>query len=134
MATTIHQVKLSGAKFSQLYTPPVPGDQVFSTPGTFTWVAPTNVRSVSVVCVGCGGGGFDYTNVNGGGGGAGGSSAGTANTGGGGGAGFAGGSGVVVLRYPENFSEAVSITGSYTVSVSGGYRFYRFTSSGTIRF
>lgn len=104
-----------------------------------------------------GGGGGSRNNTGGaggsGGGGAGGGntpgtgSAGTANTGGGGGAGassqngtetgndgFAGGSGVVILRYADSAPAATSTTGSPTVTVSGGYRVYQFTSSGSITF
>jgi hypothetical protein len=33
------------------------GQQTFTTPGSFSWIAPTGVTSVSVVCVGGGGGG-----------------------------------------------------------------------------
>jgi hypothetical protein len=67
--------------------------------------------------------------------------AGTANTGGGGGGGgyasgdtvgAAGGSGVVVLRYPDSYPAANATTGSPTITVSGGYRIYTWTSSGTI--
>ena len=66
----------------------------------------------------------------------------TANTGGGGGGnasalasfgtGGAGGSGVVIIRYPDVYSAARSTTGSPTITVSGGYRTYKITSSGTI--
>jgi len=52
----------------------------------------------------------------------------------GGGAGFDGGSGRVILRYDSAFSPALSTTGSVTVTVSGGYRYYDFTSSGSITF
>ena len=62
------------------------------------------------------------------------------NTGGGGaaspGAGStagAGGSGVVILRYADT-SAAASTTGSPTITVAGGYRVYKFTSSGSITF
>jgi hypothetical protein len=103
-----------------------------------------------------GGGGASYLFVNGvsqpGAGGAGGGGAGvgsesgagnpgTANTGGGGGGagypsgiGGTGGSGVVILRYPDSSAQAVSTTGSPTVTVAGGYRTYKFTSSGSITF
>lgn len=69
--------------------------------------------------------------------------AGTANTGGGGGgAGDVGspkdaangGSGVVIIRYSDEFSAAAATTGSPTYTVSGGYRIYRWTSSGSITF
>jgi hypothetical protein len=67
----------------------------------------------------------------------------TANTGGGGGGsgysgsfvlGSAGGSGVVVIRYADTFAAAASTTGSPTVTVSGGFRIYRWTGSGSITF
>jgi hypothetical protein len=65
---------------------------------------------------------------------------GTANTGGGGGGGGAanngqgaGGSGIVILRYPDSYAVATT-TGSPTVTVTGGYRIYQFTASGTITF
>ena len=55
----------------------VQGQQEYTTAGTYTWVAPADVTSVSVVAVGGGGGGrgyfnppFDYYNGGGGGGGA----------------------------------------------------------------
>ncbi len=70
-----------------------------------------------------------------GGGGNGGTSAGSTNTGGGGGGRmFAGGSGVCILRYPDSFALATSTTGSPTITTSGGYRYYKFTDSGTITF
>jgi hypothetical protein len=65
--------------------------------------------------------------------------AGTTNTGSGGGSGGNGnggngGSGIVVLRYADTFDAAASTTGSPTITVSGGYRIYTFTGSGTITF
>jgi hypothetical protein len=43
----------------------VPGQQAYTTPGTYSWTAPANVISVSVVCVGGGGGGgFDSSSLN----------------------------------------------------------------------
>lgn len=69
--------------------------------------------------------------------------AGSPNTGGGGGGsrsnstastGRAGGSGVVIIRYPDTYTAAISTTGNPTITVSGGYRVYKFTSSGTIVF
>lgn len=79
------------------------------------------------------------------GGGAGGTTAigtnGTANTGGGGGGGGAGtkaggngGSGVVIIRYVNTYSNAASTTGSPTLTNTGGYKSYTFTSSGSITF
>ena len=66
--------------------------------------------------------------------------AGTANTGGGGGGQWfaacaqSGGSGIVILRYPDSYALAQETTGSPTVTTTGGYRIYSFTGSGTITF
>ncbi len=69
--------------------------------------------------------------------------AGTANTGGGGGGagdvgspknGFNGGSGIVIIRYPDTYALATSTTGSPTITTTGGYRIYKWTSSGSITF
>ena len=58
-----------------------------------------------------------------------------ANTGGGGiPNGGAGASGVVVIRYADSYVAATATTGSPTIVVSGGFRTYTFTSSGTITF
>ena len=94
-----------------------------------------------------GGGGWTRntgTTLGGQGGGGGGVTSGTAvsgtvNTGGGGGSSAdgsttgAGGSGIVIIRYPDTYSAAASYTGA-TYTVSGGYRIYRFTTSGSITF
>lgn len=45
------------------------GQQEFTTPGTYTWIAPEDVTSMSAVCVGGGGGGGPNDNRNGAGGG-----------------------------------------------------------------
>lgn len=50
---------------------PSNGDILYSTPGTYTWVAPEGVTNVSVVCVGGGGGGGLSTTAGAGGGGGG---------------------------------------------------------------
>jgi hypothetical protein len=47
---------------------------------------------------------------------------------------LAGGSGVVIIRYSDVYNAASSTTGSPTVTVSGGYRIYKFTGSGSITF
>jgi hypothetical protein len=47
---------------------------------------------------------------------------------------FAGGSGIVILAYPSTYPAASSVTGSPTVTTTGGYRVYTFTGGGTITF
>jgi len=68
---------------------------------------------------------------------------GATNTGGGGGGsrsfntatvGRPGGSGIVIVRYPDTYTDAVSTTGSPDFTNSGGFKTYTFTGSGTIRF
>jgi hypothetical protein len=65
---------------------------------------------------------------------------GTPNTGGGGGGSWenatqgAGGSGIVIIRYPDTYNAATATTGSPTINVAGGYRVYTFTASGSITF
>ncbi len=44
-----------------------------------------------------------------------------------------GGSGVVILRYSNVYANAVATTGSPSFSDTGGYKIYRFTGSGSIR-
>jgi hypothetical protein len=62
------------------------------------------------------------------------------NTGGGGGGIWenaqagAGGSGVVIVRYADTYAAAASTTGSPTVTVAGGYRIYKWITSGSITF
>jgi len=108
------------------------------------------ITGASVTYAGGGGGGQSQNGASRGlggtgGGGAGGTTgvgtAGGTNTGGGGGGGGgvsgtggSGGSGVVIIRYSDSFGEAVSTTGSPTVTVAGGFRIYQFNSSGSITF
>jgi hypothetical protein len=40
----------------------------------------------------------------------------------------------VIIRYADTFAEATSTTGSPTITVAGGFRVYRWTSSGSITF
>jgi hypothetical protein len=41
---------------------------------------------------------------------------------------------VVIIRYADTYSAATATTGSPTITVSGGYRIYRWTGSGSITF
>jgi hypothetical protein len=62
-------------------------------------------------------------------------SGGGGSTGGGGTySGSAGGSGIVVVRYPQINSAPALVTGSPQVSYSDGYQIYTWTSSGSIIF
>jgi hypothetical protein len=38
----------------------------------------------------------------------------------------------VIIRWPDTFAPASATTGSPTVTVTGGYRIYTFTGSGSI--
>jgi hypothetical protein len=49
-------------------------------------------------------------------------------------AGSAGGSGIVVIRYPAYLAPAKSTTGSPETYIAGAWRVYCFTASGTITF
>jgi hypothetical protein len=48
--------------------------------------------------------------------------------------GGAGGSGIVVIRYPSYLAPVVATTGSPQTYVTGSWRIYVFTASGTITF
>jgi hypothetical protein len=39
-----------------------------------------------------------------------------------------------LIRYPDSFAAATTTTGSPVVLVSGGYRHYTFTGTGSITF
>jgi hypothetical protein len=39
----------------------------------------------------------------------------------------------VIVRYSNTFSDASSVSGTYTLTNTGGYKIYRFTGSGSIR-
>ena len=85
------------------------------------------------------GGSGGYTDIalyggGGGGGAAGASGAGGAGANGSGTVGGAGGSGVVIIRYPASQGFPQSTTGSPRTYVTGPYRVYIWTSSGTITF
>jgi hypothetical protein len=41
---------------------------------------------------------------------------------------------LVVVRYPDSYPAAATTTGSPTITVTGGYRIYKFTGSGSITF
>jgi hypothetical protein len=41
---------------------------------------------------------------------------------------------LVVIRYADSYSDASSTTGSPTLTVTGGYKIYTWTSSGSITF
>ena len=110
----------------------------------------SSISGAATYYAGGGGGGSQNGNQGGNGGGGNGGSlnnansvtAGTTNTGGGGGggsnndsggvAGKAGGSGIVIIRYPDTYNAAASTTGSPEVTTAGGYRIYKFTGSGSI--
>ena len=50
------------------------------------------------------------------------------------GGGGTGNSGVVIIRYADTYGAASATTGSTTITVAGGYRVYKWTSSGSITF
>jgi len=92
---------------------------------TTTFTRPPGYKVFSgLLWAGGGGGGASFARAGGGGGGAW-VSLGAGNGGN-------GGSGVVILRYPDTFPLAASTSGSPTVVTSCGYRIYTFTASGSI--
>jgi hypothetical protein len=40
----------------------------------------------------------------------------------------------VIIRYSDAFPNAASTTGSPTLYTTGGYKYYKFTASGSITF
>ena len=95
----------SSASNSITTATPVVGTDVYTTPGTYTWVAPTGVTAVSVVCVGAGGT-YGYAP----------------------GYGTSGGGGGGALAYANNIT--VSPGSSYTVVVGAGVAFNNDGSPG----
>lgn len=103
-----------------------------------TWASATS-SGASGYYAGGGGASGNTASGSGGLGGGGAVSNGTANTGGGAGAGMNsvvqnGGSGIVIIRYADTYSNAASTTGSPTLYTTGGYKYYKFTGSGSITF
>jgi hypothetical protein len=45
-----------------------------------------------------------------------------------------GGSGIVIIRYVDTYAAASATTGSPVITVAGGYRVYKWTTSGSITF
>ncbi len=91
-----------------------------------------SISGTNVTYAGGGGGTGGTSGAGGSGGGGAGELPGLVNTGGGGGGNNIGGSGVVIIRYSDSFDAAPFSTGSPTVTVAGGYRIYKFTTSGTL--
>ena len=113
----------------------------------------TNISGTTLIYGGGGGGGGAGSNLGGSGGGSGGSGAGGftipagvpfANQGGGGGGangqtstnlGTGGASGVVIVSYPQQYSNATSVSGSVSFTTANGRKIYKWTSgSGSITF
>ena len=113
------------------------------------WSGTQKTNFVEYLVVAGGGAGGIYSSGSGGSGGVGGGgagvinttgTAGTANTGGGGGGGGyvsgtggTGGSGIVIIRYPSTFSDAISVSNG-TKTTANSCTIYTFTSSGSITF
>jgi hypothetical protein len=49
-------------------------------------------------------------------------------------AGAAGGSGIVIIRYPANCAAPTSTTGNPQINYADGYQIYTWTSNGTVTF
>ena len=110
-----------------------------NTPAAPGGAGATFTISGSSVTYAGGGGGSQLSSTGSGGAGGGGrgdGTTGTAGLGGGGGAnyggsGASGGSGVAIIRYPDTYPLATSAPGA-SVSTTGGYRIYQWTTSGSI--
>ena len=100
----------SGSNVTNAVVPSELGQRLY-TAGSFTFIVPTGITSVSVVCVGGGGASGASTFVSG-----------------------AGGSGIVILRYPSYQAAAKATTGNPQTYVTGPWRVYVFIASGTITF
>jgi hypothetical protein len=48
--------------------------------------------------------------------------------------GQAGGSGIVIIRYPANCAPPTSTTGNPQINYADGYQIYTWTSNGTVTF
>ena len=117
-----------GGGYSGVGTPGGAGYSGNGGAGTTDWTG-------TYVCYG--GGGKSAANITGASGSPGGSA--PANSGGGGGGVTGtsqplGGSGKVIIRYPETYRAPVFVVGNPSTYISGGYRYYVWTTSGTIKF
>jgi len=82
------------------------------------------------------GGGYSYPNGTNGSPNTGGGGGGASSYGGSGASGTAGngGSGIVIINYPDTNPDAIATTGSPSYLNTGGYKIYKFTGSGSIKF
>jgi hypothetical protein len=106
----------------------------------------SSISGATLTYAGGGGGAQSQSGTSGtggaGGGGNGGYSSaqsGTAGRGGGGGASYtstagSGGSGTIIIRYPDTYPVPTNVVGNSLYAVTGGYRIYGWTSSGSITF